>query len=432
MGRVGRTAAFAILLFLGAAFILRSFRIKGIPVVTLSWEEGKASVVNPGRGFYVQLDTGDYNLIEDYYNGEESFRMVLLALDLSKEEKKDRISEEKLSELKKALSECKRVGMAAIVRAAYQFGDEEYEEPESFDRVLGHAGQVAEVINEYEDIVAAVQAGFIGPFGEWHSSIYVEKDKDDVPYRVKLLEVLLDTLEEGIPVNIRRPAFIREALEYGLDTGRLGIHNDALLSTWSDMGTYGVEGYDREAELAWVQENVKTQMNGGEMPSVSQYTRIKNAVKEFRALNITYLNRYYNTEVLQEWGKTTYLGWNGLDYIREHLGYRLYLDRAVLPESWKPGETLRPSIRIKNTGFAEPEEELKTYVSIKWEDKSFSLSEGRELLEEESPGQFELGVKAGEEGRIQLANDELEFSDGTTWFAVYNYDEKSKRYILER
>lgn len=432
MGKMDRGAVLIVLLLLGTVFIFCSFRIKDIPIVTLTWEEGRLPAVNPERGFYVQLDTKDYNLIEDYYNGSENFRIVLLALHLKGEENKDSVSKEKLSELEQALMECQRVGMAAVVRTAYHFGSDVYYEPESFDRVLTHAGQVSEVIKDYADTVLAVQAGFIGPFGEWHSSIYMEKDEEDVPYRIRLLEVLLDSLPETIPVNVRRPMFIREAKEYGLNTSRLGIHNDALLATESDMGTYVEEGYGRKEELDWVQKNVRTQINGGEMPNSSKYTKIENAIKEFRKLNITYLNRYYNTEVLKEWEKETYKGWNGLSYIREHLGYRLYLERVKLPESWQQGETLVPSLRIKNTGFAQPEEKLKTYVLIKWGDKVLSLSEGRELLKEEKPESFSIGVRLGEKGGIRLANDGLEFSEGTTWFAAYSYNEKSKRYILQK
>lgn len=429
---MNRGAALIALLLFGSGFIFRSFQTKDIPMVTLSWEEGRLPVVNPERGFYVQLDTGDYNSIEDYYKGSENFRIILLALHLKGEENEESVSEEKLLELERALMECQRVGMAAVVRTAYHFGSDVYYEPESFDRVLTHARQVSGVIKDYADTVLAVQAGFIGPFGEWHSSIYMEKDEEGIPYRVRLLEVLLDSLPETVPVNVRRPMFIREAKEYGLDTSRLGIHNDALLATESDLGTYVEEGYGRREELNWVQKNVKTQINGGEMPYSSQYTKIENAVKEFRKLNITYLNRYYNTAVLKEWEKETYEGWNGLSYIREHLGYRLYLERVRLPESWRPGETLVPSLRIKNTGFAQPEAKLKTYISIKWGDRVLSISEGRELLKKEKPESFSIGVRLGETGEIRLANDDLEFFEGTTWFARYSYNEKSKRYILNR
>lgn len=414
----------------------------------LCWSEGKKTVINPERGWYVQVDTKDEDSIREYYDSEEQFRIVLLALDLSGEENQPEISEEKLGELAESLEECKKIGMAAVVRAAYSFSGENYQEPASFDYVLNHVQQLSKVLNSYKGVVIAVQAGFIGPYGEWHSSCYMETAPDGVPYRVTLISKLLETLDESIAINVRRPMFIREAAFYRLETDRLGLHNDALLSTKDDMGTYTEEGYERAAELSWAEREVKTVINGGETTNISEYTKIDNAVEEFRKLKLTYLNRYYNMEVWRQWKNESFQGWNGADYIREHLGYRLHLSSVKLPEYWRRGRNFTLRLRVENTGFSWPKRKYHPYIAVKLDKniyyfpiKAYNKKNTMLVMEAEITGEelyeklpetIELGMCLSREHEIELANDELKFSDGNTWFAAYHYEEKSGRYILER
>ena len=74
-----------------------------------------------------------------------------------------------------------------------------------------------------------VQAGFLGPWGEWHATDYVEYDTKEKPFQIEFLEHLLENLDARIPVGVRKPQFIRQALKYDLKTDRLGIYNDGWL-----------------------------------------------------------------------------------------------------------------------------------------------------------------------------------------------------------
>ena len=149
------------------------------------------------------------------------------------------------------------------------------------------------MINEYKDVVLAVQTGMIGLWGEWHGSVYLANEDALRNKAMKVVKWWLEYLAPSINLNLRRPLFIRTAMEEGLDGERLGMHNDALLATDSDLGTY----VDRQKELSWCQSNLDGKVNGGEMPYVSEYTEPSNAIKEFNKLSLTYLNAYYNVEV---------------------------------------------------------------------------------------------------------------------------------------
>ena len=112
--------------------------------------------------------------------------------------------------------------------------------------------------------------------------------------RLYVLQQWEAVLEQQIPVAVRRPRFVREAQEQGILTGRLCLHNDALLSTDSDMGTYDDPEMSFSEELQWVDEQLADQYNGGEMPSPGARNEPENAHAEFQRLHIGYLNQMYN------------------------------------------------------------------------------------------------------------------------------------------
>ena len=442
-----RIIGIAILMVILFIFIFIYFIYWKQDYIKLIFKEGNQSIVNSNRGFYAQIDSKDYPLVEGYYNGDEKFRIVLMGINLIKDINHDKISEEKMIEIRKALDECRRVGMAVVVRAAYHFWGDDYNQPDNFETILSHVGQLADVINPYKDIVLGIQAGFIGPYGEWHNSPYMEEDEESVPFRIKLLQELFLKFDEEIVINVRRPMFIREALEYGLAIERFGIHNDALLSTDNDMGTYVEEGYDRKTELAWMEENILTQINGGEMTNISEYTKIENAVLEFHKMNLTYLNRYYNTEVLEDFKKQSYGGKDGYTYIKEHLGYRLSLSTVILPDTMVPGQRINMEIEIRNTGFAKPSKNYTPFLAVKLKDQikyyplegDFVTKEAFRLVGEINPYSLfsnelseyiELCIRLGEDQYIELANEHMTQEEGIYWFTSYRYINKEKRYRI--
>ena len=162
--------------------------------------------------------------------------------------------------------------------------------------MLKHIRQTGKVLNAYKDCIAGVQAGMIGAFGEWTQSRYMDTKR----YRMEVIRAWESVLDERIPVSVRRQKFIREAEAWGCDTDRLGVYNDGLFSSESDLGTYR-EDYTREEDLRWSAANIKVPFNGGEMPFISEFTDIRNVAEEAQQLNLSYLHAEYNHEVWQYW-----------------------------------------------------------------------------------------------------------------------------------
>jgi len=429
-----------IILILVIGMCLAVFRI---PIRTIEFTESSKALNNPSRGFYIQIGSGEKERLKGA--SESGVRLILLAYDLHNYLNKP-IDEEKLLELKEALEEAKDNNIKVIFRAAYCF-EEDYEDPASLDLIDIHIKQIAEILNLYSENLLCVQAGFLGPWGEWHGSRFLDvSETQKVQVRNRVLESLLGNLNSDSIINVRRPKFIRAAKEAGLDVSRVGLHNDALLSSDDDLGTYDENGYRREDELEWVNNYIQTEINGGEMPMISDYSNIANGVKEFNMLHITYLNLMYNQEVLKQWKTQSFQGQNGFVYMNNHLGYRYYLQNVKLPKYLKSGSTIHMNGVIANSGFALIDDNYQFYIVIQKDNEifykklkiesqnkekimfkvDFRLPKELRLSEENSI--LNMGIvlsdnlsQISSQSCIEFANKETEYKDGINLFARYKY-----------
>ncbi|MEK6266350.1 MAG: DUF4874 domain-containing protein [Clostridium sp.] len=429
-----------------------------IPKSTLVFKESNKEVLNPGRGFYVQINSNEEERFEQLKN--ENIKIALVAYDIE-DFLNTKITEKKLKELEIVLKEARKYDMQIVFRAAYGF-DPKYKDPETIENIYTHIKQIAPILNANKDVILSVQAGFLGPWGEWHSSKFLTGNEDEVKLRNQTLSVLLENLSKDIAINVRRPRFIRDAMEAGIDKSRLGLHNDALWSTKDDMGTYDDSDYTREEELSWARENIAQGVNGGEMPLVSEYSNIDNAIKEMKSLQITYLNCRYNKEVLEGWKTTEYKGQNGLEYVNNHLGYRLWLDKVELSTYIKPNRAFRIKAVIHNSGFAPIDNGNELFLIMKRGKEVIfkSILDGElssingdmskefiinthidDLFEMDKKEDILVGIyivnpdiassenPANNISQIELANSELIYENGINFFAKYIYN--NKRYTLE-
>lgn len=324
---------------------------------------------NPGRGYYIQIDSAKYEKIPDL----NEVRLILLAFDIENYGN-ELITDEKLEELRNALTVARHSKKEVIFRAAYGF-HENGNEPESLQRIALHVQQIAGVLNDFADTVAVVQAGLYGDYGEWYKSDHLKDNKDETQgNRLFLLQQWENYLDKQLKVSVRRPRFIREAIEAGILKNRLGLHNDALLSTEDDMGTYDEQTMTRSKELQWLSERTAEQINGGEMPLLGKYSTYQNAHFEFGKLHLTYLNLAYNKEILDRWEKSEFSGSNAKVFIGNHLGYRLYISGIKFKEPILslifPKPEYCMEIEICNSGYAPMGDQYDIYTVIKFRENT--------------------------------------------------------------
>ncbi len=417
------------------------------------FRESDEAFPNPERGFYAPRMSGRMDRLDGLR--ERGITLLLVEMDLRDFKERD-ISPEKLDELRRAFAAARRRGLKVIFRAAYGFTGKDYRaDPKDLGRIRGHIRQLGSVFAEDRDVLCGVQAGLLGPWGEWHGSSW--GDPPSLESRREVLFGLLDAVPAPITVQVRRPMFIRdlfagepggseltpETAYSGSRLSRTGWHDDALLSPPGDMGTYSEPGWDRGRELRWCANHGRFTPFGGETVPLSVTTPIDQVVRELEQLHPTYLNGAYHEGTLNAWRAASYQGGNAYQYIERRLGYRFVADRLRLTPDVRAGGTLRIELDLKNVGFASPHlpKEVSFVMSLgerthrvvvaeadprRWGPEAGAVHLRAELAlpDDAPPGRWRLALHLADpspclrgDGRyaIRLANQGVSFSEATGW-----------------
>jgi hypothetical protein len=329
------------------------------------FQESKVNFVNPERGFYSPQTTARLTGLEQLR--EQGISLVLVEMDLRAFKERE-LTREKLDELRASLEAARQAGLKVIFRAAYGFTDRDYRaDPTDLQRMLGHIRQIGIVLTENADTLFAVQAGFLGPWGEWHDSNWGDPPSLDAQRAV--LFALLDSVPAPISIAVRRPMFIRdifatepggaasaEAAPFdGSRLSRMGWHNDAFLALPDDMGTYVEPGWDRERELRWCDNQGRHAPFGGETVGPSRSTPVEQVVREMEMLHLSYLNIAYHPKTLQRWRESQFRGEDAFGYIERRMGYRLVAQKIRYSTAARAGGQLSFELTLTNAGFASPQ-----------------------------------------------------------------------------
>src|SRR5207249_176353 len=112
----------------------------------------------------------------------------------------------------------------------------------------------APVLRANADVIAVMDAGFIGAWGEWHSSTH---GLDNVRDRNDILAAVLAALPPSRSATVRSPLYKVGAFtgrisavraHDGSPASRVGHGNSCFLASDNDAGTYG-EPIDRWKEF---------------------------------------------------------------------------------------------------------------------------------------------------------------------------------------
>ncbi len=322
-------------------------------------EDTATMLANPERGWFRAYATDDLWDIESIR--AQGITNVLLEADISAF-KTTPISDAKLQEIRSAFSAARKYGVSVIFRAAYDFVGASQPEPRSLSIITGHIAQLKPIFYEFEDILYCVQAGFLGPWGEWHTSYYGNGDVPSLEARTTVLTALMDAVPKSRQIQIRQPNFIRDMFPNQTMTpsiafnqsnfARAGFHNDALLSNKDEDGTYVDPTYTRQDELNWANNHDKYVPFVAESNMLTTYSDPINAVYELNMLHAQILNSEYHPKVLLKWKSTTYESANTFDYISKYLGYRFVLSKASVNTNAVQGGALHLTMDLANTGFA--------------------------------------------------------------------------------
>ncbi|MDE5854730.1 MAG: DUF4832 domain-containing protein [Ruminococcus sp.] len=306
----------------------------------------------------------------------------------------------------KTLQNCRDNGCMVALRFRYDANGRDNPEPASFEQVLHHIEQIKNsgLLEKYSDIIAYVESGFVGKWGEQHGGKYTS-----VQYKARLLEAMLQTVPAPIPVTVRTPDIFAEwagikradladtelinnltESEYTSDIqankNRIGLYDDGYMGSNSDLGTYA----NRDVETDWLHNQTFTSYFGGEFSGnlsfAQQYDTYlpENSIPEMYKTHLSYINsnifQLYKDYTFSENYDTVdadnsaYYGQTVYQFIRDHLGYRFVLRKSELTSQTIQGGEAEVNFEIENTGFSGVIPDVQSYVILE-KDGIYTLAE---------------------------------------------------------
>ena len=254
-----------------------------------------------------------------------------------------------LSLIQTDMASLREAGLKVVMRFAYTDQIDGTDAPLAI--VLQHMDQLKPVFEANKDVIAFVQSGFIGAWGEWHNS----SNGLTTPENKKIvLEKLLSVLPKEIMVQVRTPVSKQEV--FGTSTpisktqgystenvARVGHHNDCFLSSTDDYGTY----QNIAAEKQYISNEALYVPVGGETcPPLAGFS--PNCVEgrtQMKLLKWTYINIDYYVPTINAWKAS-----GCFEEFQRNLGYRFSMVSSSLPA--EASGSLKMNLQIVNSGFA--------------------------------------------------------------------------------
>jgi hypothetical protein len=340
-------------------------------ITSIIYEPNDDRFPNPERGFYkysdCNLGTGDKRIDESTLKTYRDNDITLLfRYFYLKNFKNSPLSEQALSEFDADMATIRRAGMKCVLRFAYSSSEKEADAP--LDIIKQHLDQLKPHLEANADVIAVMQAGFIGAWGEWY---YTTNNLYNAGARYEVLNKILQTLPANRYVQVRTPAYKKEFTQRqtplkaeeafaGTPLARIAHHNDCFLASVNDYGTYDMSNI--EGEKDYLSRDCLFVPIGGETcppDGISPADGLK-AYTEMSRLHFSFLNDDYYTGVNNLWKTGDYM-----DRIIRELGYRLQLLSAECTAEVSPGGEFNVRIILKNVGFAPLYNERKAELILK-------------------------------------------------------------------
>jgi hypothetical protein len=319
---------------------------------------------NPERGFLRNMDihSEGAGLNQAQLNTFRSQNISLVLRFYYLESFKNQaISAAELSLIQADLDKIRNAGLKVILRFAYTDAMDGTDAP--YNIVAQHLDQLQPIFVSNKDIIAFVQAGFIGAWGEWHDSSNGLATTDNERL---VLTKILSVVPADIMVQVRTPVQKQQifnttipvdaAVAYSNDNkARVGHHNDCFLTGGTDYGTYT----NIAAEKQYISNEALYVPTGGETcpPSPGYDPSCFEGRNEMKLLKWTYLNLDWYPATINAWKSS-----GCFDEFQANLGYRLALVKAKFPKTIAASAGLTAAVTITNKGYAPLYNQKITYL----------------------------------------------------------------------
>lgn len=372
-------------------------------------EGGTCGLYNPGRGFRLEtavdvaMDKEEPGkqlawLSEKYAADSVSLSQSYFYLTylVGKE-----LADEDFATMQAYFDELRRQGKKAVLRFAYEkdFMGRAPIGPTP-EQILHHLDQLKPLLHANKDLILVVQAGLIGAWGEWHSSVHGIENSEEAMRAI--LEKLLSVVPPEKNVQVRVPGYKNLLKEKPELYNRLSFHDDFIVirpDRWDGDMHEGTANFDQivkespylvvDGELPWGFWSVGADpdspsagwiidgMQAARRLFLQHFTSLsvihnykeQHANRAFDESNpprysmVVWKETMINEDSLRKYHMPVSSGYFRLkdgstversvfDYVRDHLGYRLELQVLQLPAVLKAGEANPAKLTLVNRGFA--------------------------------------------------------------------------------
>jgi hypothetical protein len=333
---------------------------------TVTYVSDNTNFANPERGWYKYTkanSVGTYSFLSQSslttMRTSENITLILRIYDLGAF-KTTPISQTFLSNIQTDFNTLRASGVKCILRFRYSETDNV---DATKDVLINHINQLKPITLANQDVIHVVEAGFIGQYGEWYyTSNYGDRGVLSTQNIVDRKEIGLKIMELAPTrlVMFRTPYFqqmvggttpitLTNAYD-GTTNSRIGLHNDAFLSSNSDSGTFK----NTTTEYTYLDAQSKYTFCGGEsnalFPTKQDCSVVFGWLTRF---HYNYLNFGYYPATIDLW-KTQ----GCYDEIQRRLGYRFELVDSNITNGVL-------TINIKNVGFANIFNQRDVYLVFK-------------------------------------------------------------------
>lgn len=323
--------------------------------VTTSYQGSSESFPNPERGFTAGEWSGNQESplsLSSLQQARSNGMSLIHRIFEMQEFRSSPLSQSFLDFVKKDFETARKAGVKLVLRFYY---DVEQGRDASKERILSHLDQLKPILQANKDVIASMDAGFIGAWGEWHTS---SNGLDNLQDKKEILLKILSVLPSDRMVAVRYPqdkmdifnntnSLTPQEAFNGTYRARTGAYNDCFVANRFDGGTYDWD--NPEIKKTFLSLDNRYVVQGGETCQPSEFDDCPNVLKE--------LERMHWSHIASEWQQTVLQGWRDqgcMEEIKRRLGYRFRLLNSTIPDRVKPASTFSMKFQIANDGWAGP------------------------------------------------------------------------------
>lgn len=309
-----------------------------------SGDAGCQGVLNPERGVFHFRDLRSLGSVAGLR--DEGYTLIYGQALIDDYRAKD-IDQALIRQLDESFAAVRAAGLKVLPRFYYATDIGEDDAP--LGRVLSHIDQLKPVLEANADVIAVLHPGFVGAWGEWHSST---NDLTRPDSRKQIFDALLRALPASRMTLARRPSHKLEAYGgplteetafSGAPLSRIGHLNDCFLASEDDVGTYQLPGEKAYAAA----DSAFTPVGGETCDRNPPRSECASALVELSAHHFSFINTDYHPDVLDDWRSG-----GCFETIACRLGYRFVVMEHESPEQIARGQPLSLRLRVFNDGYA--------------------------------------------------------------------------------